>query len=357
MRLSLQASLIAMWVAVALLVSGGFPAGAAVVTAADGQSSFVASSGDSTGAASAGNGQAQLSAQLPADQVAPALRVVTTLPMIGEWASAVGGGRVTVLVLAQAGSDPHSFEPTARSIASASSADVVFGLGLGLEPWLERITQGHRSMNLVWVAPHTGLRRLDASAGHDHSCTTGAHAHCEWDPHVWLDPLMAAQMVQTIAGELSAIAPADAELFAGNAAAYCTKLAELDADISRQLEPVAAADRKLVTNHDNLHYFARRYGFSVADTLFTTQGSEGGHPSARKVRALVRRIHEQGIRALFADGFNGQDLLQAVAKEAGLPPPVVLYSIPGASGGPAADYFSMMRHNARAIAEALGPQQ
>lgn len=377
------------------------------------------------------------------------LKVCASLPMIGEWVAAVGQDAVSVRVLSPLGADPHSFEPSARSITMARNSQALFAMGLGLEPWIERIEKADPSLRIIRIAPTADLRlpagacahhdhdahhsarddahpsttsdahhpgrddahpsttsdahhanrddahttrddahttRDDAdhpgkdSAHHDHEGNApanaahahahdGAHAesrpvahehhhhheheHGEFDPHVWLDPVLVKQMVATIAAELAALAPEHREQFEHNALAYSRELDALDAQIRAELAGIPAAQRKLVTNHDNLRYFAARYDFEVSDTLLGTQGSEGGQPSARKVRELVEQIRSENIRAVFADAFSERSLLNAVASEAGIAPPWLFYSIPAGANSPAPDYLQMMRHNAEQIRQAL----
>lgn len=182
-------------------------------------------------------------------------------------------------------------------------------------------------------------------------------AHTEFDPHVWLDPLHVKEMVRTIAHTLTALAPHHANHFTHNADAYCEQLDALHGEIITILAPIAPQRRKLVTNHDNLHYFASRYGFVVLDALLGTQGTAGGQPSARRVRDIVARIRESHVTAVFADAASSSALLEAVAAEAGIAPPGTLYSIPTAGSAPAANYLQMMRHNANEVARLLAVAQ
>lgn len=289
----------------------------------------------------------------PASVSARVLEVTASLPMIGEWAQAVGGDAVRVHVIAPAAADPHTFEPSVRSIQAVSRSQVLFILGLGLEPWAERLAQAEPSFNIVVIAPASGLHRLDAS-GHDgHSDHTDDCQHGEFDPHVWLDPLRVKEMVRSIAASLGTLAPQKADLFARNADAYCGLLDALDAEIRTTLAPIATGRRILVTNHNNLHYFAERYNFVVLDTLLGVQGAAGGQPSARRVKEIVKKLREHRVTALFADASTNRKLLEAVAAEADIAHTGVVYSVPAGSGSLAPDYLQMMRHNANEIARLL----
>lgn len=316
------------------------------------------------------------------------LEITASLPMIGEWAQTVGGDAVRVRVIAPPSADPHTFEPSVRSIQAVSRSQVLFILGLGLEPWAERLSRAEPSFNIVAIAPTSGLYHLNAQARdehdhsadldksvsqagaagvtaqvpseailptrtallhpHDHDCTHGVV-----DPHVWLDPLRVKEMVRSIAATLSALAPQETNRFTNNADAYCALLDALDVEIHSILSPIEAGKRILVTNHNNLHYFAKRYNFVVLDTLLGVQGAAGGQPSARRVKEIVQTLQRHKVTALFADASSSRNLLEAVAAEADIIRTGIVYSVPAGNGSPAPDYLQMMRHNAQEIARLL----
>ncbi len=68
--------------------------------------------------------------------------VVTTTNIVADWARIVGGDRVEVFSLLPAGSDPHSFQPGAKDVATIADAEIVLSVGLRLEEsWLRELLQ------------------------------------------------------------------------------------------------------------------------------------------------------------------------------------------------------------------------
>ncbi|TYT60610.1 metal ABC transporter solute-binding protein, Zn/Mn family [Natrialba swarupiae] len=83
-----------------------------------------------------------------------------------------------------------------------------------------------------------------------------------YDPHVWVDPIIAQDVVETIADGLAEVDPDNAETYAENAAAYNERLDEVD----RQFEDLAAeADRDVavLAGHDSFQYIEHRYDFEI----------------------------------------------------------------------------------------------
>src|SRR3954471_24394861 len=68
-------------------------------------------------------------------------RVVATFTVIGDLVEAVGGDAVSVTTLVGPDGDAHVFEPRPSDIAAVARADLIVGNGLGMEPWLERVTE------------------------------------------------------------------------------------------------------------------------------------------------------------------------------------------------------------------------
>ncbi len=98
----------------------------------------------------------------------PALQVVATSNIVGDWAEAIGGDRVEVFSLLPAGSDPHSFIPGAQDVAKVADADIVFTIGLGLEAdWLEDLVHNASADDSKIVALGERVDPLEF-AGDDH---------------------------------------------------------------------------------------------------------------------------------------------------------------------------------------------
>ncbi|OFR39107.1 ABC transporter substrate-binding protein [Corynebacterium sp. HMSC036D03] len=71
----------------------------------------------------------------PSDGQAPeGLNVVATTPILADVVSHVAGEDANVTALIPAGKDPHTFEPSLRTIRNAANADVAFANGYLLEP-------------------------------------------------------------------------------------------------------------------------------------------------------------------------------------------------------------------------------
>ena len=180
-----------------------------------------------------------------------------------------------------------------------------------------------------------------------------AHDHTGADPHVWFDPVRVSGMLDQLAGRLTADAGLDPDAVGACLSRYQDELTQLHDEVVETLAAVAPADRRLITNHDALGYFADRYGFEVIATVIPG-GSTLAEPSTAALGELADLITETGLRAIFAEQIQSADTIESLAARAGPVEVATLYT--GALGPPgsgAETYAGFMRTNARIVADAL----
>jgi len=198
------------------------------------------------------------------------------------------------------------------------------------------------------VAPRV-LSEDEAEDGH-------GHAHGPVDPHVWQDVANVIRWVDNIRQVLSAADPANADLYVANADAYRQTLQQLNTDIRTTLAAIPAERRVLVTNHDNLGYFAKAYGFKVTGTVIPSISSLA-EPSAGELAALVKAMRSEGFCTLILETTASDQLARTLENELADCPEVhlvMLYTDAlGPKGSGAETYESMMRTNAAILAEEL----
>ena len=185
---------------------------------------------------------------------------------------------------------PHNFNPTDADARLIRGADLFFVNGLGLdEDAAESLKKGsgNKKLKLIELAEKIPEDRL--LAGEQHA----GHAHGPHDPHVWLNPDLAVVMVETIRDELKAVDGAHAADYDRRAAEYVAKLNKLKADGLASLQ--GKADRKLVTFHESLSYFAKAYDLEIGGVV---QKKPGVEPNSDELRKLVELCKEKKVRLI-----------------------------------------------------------
>jgi ABC-type Zn uptake system ZnuABC Zn-binding protein ZnuA len=281
------------------------------------------------------------------------LRVVATTSILGDVVANVGGDLIELTTLLPSGSDPHAFQPAPQDIALIAEADVVFINGLGLEEFLEPLLENAGGSALA-VSASEGIAPIALESGEHDEGENGYEEdeHAEGDPHVWMDPNQVMVWVDNIEAALSEQDPANASAYQSSAAAYKNELQELDAWIVAQLADLLPERRKLVTDHDELSYFAARYEFEVIGAVIPGY-STVSEPTAQELAALEDAIRALNVPAIFVDTTVNPVLAQRIAQDTGTQlAPLYLGSLSDGSG-PAASYLALMRHTVTSIVAAL----
>ncbi|WP_307044991.1 metal ABC transporter substrate-binding protein [Agromyces ramosus] len=202
----------------------------------------------------------------------------------------------------------------------------------------------------------------DATDDHDHAEEAEAddhegHDHGDGNPHIWTDPELAEHMVENIAHGLIEVPGVDADALETNEAAYLQRLHALDAWIEENVAQVPIERRLLVTNHDAFTYFVDAYDLTFVGSVIPSF-DDNAEPSAAEIDALVAKIAETGVQAVFSEASISPKAAETIAAEAG----VTVYSGPdalygdslGAPGSDGATYLDSQVHNARLILESWG---
>jgi len=254
---------------------------------------------------------------------------VATIAPIADLVREVGGPAVSVTTLLPPGASPHTYEPTPAAARALAAARAVFLVGAGLDAWAARLVAAAAPPGAVVVDLSAGVELVDGG-----------------NPHYWLDPRVAAALVDRIEAALARALPAERAGLAARAAALRGRLGALDAELADAI--AALPTRRLVTFHGSWPYLARRYGLEVVGVIETAPGRE---PGPRHLAGIVARIRALGVPAVFAEPQLSPRAAEEIAREAGVRVLVLdpLGGVPGREG-----YEELMRFNLRSLEEGLG---
>ena len=287
----------------------------------------------------------------------------TVLVTTGIWAEIVShvacGGLADVQTIIPVGGDPHGFEPSLQDRARMERADLVVANGLDLEEGLadtlaavaESGTPVFEFAEEIEAIPYSFEFGRHGEEGEDDEVDEGHGSG--GDPHVWFDPQRVSGALPALAERLTADAGLDADAVAECLAAYQAELVGVDAEIVEMVSRLAPDQRKLVTNHDALGYFADRYGFEIIGTVIPASGTMA-QTSPAQLEALAEVIEHEGVTAIFAETLHSVDDVEALAERVGDVDVVTLYSGSlGPAGSGAETYTGFMRTNAELMVESL----
>ena len=189
-----------------------------------------------------------------------------------------------------------------------------------------------------------------AEEGHDHGHDHD-HDHGEFDPHVWLDPVLAKQQVLNIRDALAEVDPDNAETYQDNAAAYAAQLDELHSEYAAALDNCQRDT--IVTFHVAFAYLVERYGFA---SVSVTGISAEGEPSTADIIELVEYVRANDVTHLLAEEIRDTRVIETIAGETGAQV-LTLSPIEGISSEEVeagTTYLDKMRENLTVLETALG---
>jgi zinc/manganese transport system substrate-binding protein len=271
--------------------------------------------------------------------------IVVTYSVLGAVVRDLVGDAAAVTVLVPNGADPHEWSPSARDIETLMHADLLVENGLGMEGGLAKaFDQAEKAGVPRFVASdHVAVRTVGAGEGADPSDpdqAVGAE-----DPHLWMDPLAMRDVVAALAPVVRADLGIDVS---ARAADLEERLAALDADLAKILSVVPEADRKLVTGHESLGYFAERYGFRLIGAIVPSLTSQAESSSAA-LAALAATIRAEGVTAIFTELGTSPAVADAIAQEAG----VTVVELATHTLPPDGTYATFMTNIATRVADTL----
>ena len=284
----------------------------------------------------------------------------TVLATTGIWSDIVSnvacGGIADVETIIPVGGDPHGFEPSLRDRERMENAALVVANGLDLEERLEDIFVAvERSGAPVFKAAEQ-IEAIPFSleiGEHQRDETEEGH-RSGGDPHIWFDPQRVSGVLLELASRLIADVGLDADAVEACLGDYQAELAAVDAEIGELVERLPVGNRKLVTNHDALGYFADRYGFKIIGTVIPSPVAMS-ETNPAQLQELAETIEHEGVGAIFAETLHSTDDAEALASRVGDIKVVTLYTGSlGPPGSGAEDYVNFMRTNAHLIVDALG---
>ena len=271
-------------------------------------------------------------------------RVVATFTIIGDLVEAVGGDAVRVTTLVGPDGDAHVFEPKPSDVAAVAKADLIVANGLGMEPWLGRVTEaadfkGKTVIASAEVTPLPFMEEADSS---------GAMPD---DPHAFQDLSNGRLYVKAIAAALEGVAPKDAGAIAARAAKLDAEMTALDAEIKAKLSALPAPNRRILTAHDAFHYFAKAYGLEILSIQGASTETE---PSVADLAEIARQAKSGQVKAIFLENMSNPTLAKTISTESGVPVGGELVADALTQpGGLAPHYLDMFKYNLAELLKVL----
>ncbi len=282
------------------------------------------------------------------------LQVVTTLFPLYDFSRQIAGDKADVVLLLPPGVEPHGFEPRPGDILRISKADLFIYTGPFMEPWVDDILKGIDTRKVVIINASQKIELADEHES-EHGSEYEGHHH-EKDPHIWVDPILAQQIVNAIADGFMQKDPANKDFYLANAKAHNDKLATLDSDIRTSLEK-CKSKTILYGGHFAFGYFARRYGL---DYMTPYAGfSPQAEPTPKAIAELIEKTKALDSKYIYYEELIEPRVARAIAESAGAQMLLLsaAHNISKQELDNGTTYLDIMRGNLQRLKQGLGYQE
>lgn len=289
----------------------------------------------------------------------PAPKVVVSIKPLHSLVAGVMQGVGEPLLLVKKGS-PHGYVLRPSEAQALANAQLVVWVGHELESFLEKplSTLGYRAQQLelseqlneyllpkrqggIWEKPehqHHGEEKL---SGNDSQLQKNA------DLHLWLDPVLAKQIVTLTSDALTEIDPAHRSLYQANTIAMIEKLDQLNQSLKMQFEPVK--EIPYIVFHAAYQYFEKAYGLNAVGSITIDPERR---PGAKRMLEIRQKIKQLNARCVFSEPQFESRLVATVIEGTGAKTGILDPLGADLPAGPEA-YFQLMTRLADNLYEGL----
>jgi zinc/manganese transport system substrate-binding protein len=271
--------------------------------------------------------------------------IVVTYSILGAVVKDLVGDKANVIVSMPNGQDPHEWEPSAKDIETLTKADLIVQNGLGLEGGMEKaLAQAQEAgVKFFTASEHITIRRVGEGEGiptGDPDQAVGAE-----DPHLWTDPIAMKSIVDALAAQIKTDLGIDLDDRAKDLGA---RLDSLNQEVADAVNALPQDNRKLVTGHESMGYFAQRFGFKLIGAIIpsiTTQAEV----SASDLAELKTLITDNQVKVIFTELGTPAAVSEAIGKETGIKVvELTTHTLPEDGS-----YFTFMRNLTQVIVDGL----
>ena len=300
------------------------------------------------------------------------IKVVASIKPIHSLASYLMDGIAKPDLIVDGYASPHGFAMKPSHAKMLQNADLIFWVGEDLESFLEKpLSSIAKKAEKIELMETKGLQVLkfrernifdehdhdhdhddhgkkeddhdhddhgkkeDDHDDHGHDDHAG-HAHGEFDPHIWLDPINAKAMLNEMAEHLIENDPKNEAKYKSNLAKALQEIDKLTIDVMTDLSSSVAS----IVFHDAYQYFEKRFNVNILGAFTVNTDVMPGAEQLAEIREIIE--HDK-VACVFSEPQFNPDIIKAVAKDMNIKTGVV--DPLGATLDPGKDlYFNLIRN-------------
>ena len=308
------------------------------------------------------------------------IKVVASIKPIHSLASYLMNGVAKPDLIVDGYASPHGFAMKPSHAKMLQNADLIFWVGEDLENFLEKplgsIAKKAEKIELMQVKglqilkfrernifddhdDHDDHGKKDDHDDHDHDSHAKkedhddhddhgkkedhddhddheGHAHGEFDPHIWLDPINAKVILFEMSKHLIENDPKNEATYRDNLSKAYKEIDKLTKDVSSELSESVAS----IVFHDAYQYFEKRFSVNILGAFTVNTDVMPGAEQLAEIREI---IEHDNVSCVFSEPQFNPDIIKAVAKDMNIKTGVI--DPLGATLNPGKDlYFDLIRN-------------
>ena len=154
---------------------------------------------------------------------------------------------------------------------------------------------------------HDSHAKKDDHDDHGHDDHEG-HAHGEFDPHIWLDPINAKVILFEMSKHLIENDPTNEAAYRANLSKAYKEIDKLTNDVTADLNESTAS----IVFHDAYQYFEKRFNVNILGAFTVNTDVLPGAEQLSEIREVIE--HDK-VACVFSEPQFNPDIIKAVAKD------------------------------------------
>jgi zinc transport system substrate-binding protein len=270
------------------------------------------------------------------------IKVVTSIKPIHSLASYLMDGIGKPGLIVDGYASPHSFSMKPSHAKMLQNADLIFWVGEDLESFLEKpLSSIAKKAEKIELMEIKGLNLLkfrernifdehdhddhakkeddhddhddhdkkeDGHDDHDGHDEHKGHAHGEYDPHIWLDPLNAKVILKEMTEHLIENDSKNASTYKSNLDKALNDIDKLTMEVMTELNKSTSS----IVFHDGYQYFEERFNVNILGAFTVNTDVMPGAEQLAEIREIIE--HDK-VKCIFSEPQFNPDIIKVVAKD------------------------------------------
>lgn len=255
------------------------------------------------------------------------IKIIATIFPNYDFAKQIGGDKVEVKLLLDAGVESHTYEPTPKDMIEINNSDLFIYTGSDFEPWAKEIFESSENNEFDVIDTSKNIELIkkeefeeknlnseileEEHDEHNHE----SHSHEEessYDSHIWLSPNNAIIMIDDILAALCKADPNNAQYYIENAEDYKKQILELDKKIENLIE-TSVRKEIAFAGEFSYTYFIDKYNLKFV-SVYNNCG-HGEDPSIAKVKSVIDYINNHNLPVVFYEELSEGTVAKMIGEE------------------------------------------